>query len=163
VKTIILAMLLIVSISSSAIASPDTLVITLNKSSLDSDGKYVEDSLYVDSLIKESIKNKINILSPESYTKRFSDYHITDLSVAERNDIVLALRDSSVKYVIVSSLHEVFSQYVEIHCRVIDVKNNKYLLNRSDREMGGAWASRNTIRKAIVPIKTEMDNLIFED
>ena len=109
------------------------------------------------------IKTKIRILPTEEYSKLFLLNALTDLSVAERSDIISAMQGSNVKYIVITSLREVFTQYVEIHCRIIDVRKNRYLLNRVDREMGGPWASRNTIRKAFPNIKAELDKLVFDD
>ena len=144
------------------LAAPESLVITLNKSSLTID-KYAEDTQYVDELIKEVVKSKIKILPSEEYLKILNSNALTDMSVAERGDIVSTMQGTNVKYIITTSLREVFTQYVEIHCRVIDVRKNKYILNRVDREMGGPWASRNTIRKAFPLIKAELEKLAFED
>lgn len=159
---VLIALSLIILFPVQGLAASESLVITLNKSSLTMD-KYAEDTQYVDELIKEVVKGKIKILPSDEYLKTLNSYALTDMSVAERGDIVSAMQGTTVKYIIITSLREVFTQYVEIHCRVIDVRKNRYLLNRVDREMGGPWASRNTIRKAFPNIKAELEKLAFGD
>ncbi len=168
-KTGLLVLIIIFSFSSICMASPIATIYVQNKS--DIGNKSLEDSKLVEELIKESLKGKVVFAPPATTITALSKGGIIDIEVAERNDLIQALKNDNNRYFILASLVETptsgggtlsFLQ-VEIHCRVIDAANNKYLLNIKERNTDTTYSFQKAIRRAMAPIQTELSKTTYAE
>lgn len=82
-----------------------------------------------------------NVVTGEKYVEKLNKIGVTDITVAERTDIVQVFADEGVDYVVYAEVQPpIFKQWVSffnvgvaatvtIPVKIIDIKNNKYLYN----------------------------------
>lgn len=89
----------------------------------------------------ETFRNNYNVILGDEYLKKMNDAGMTDLSTAERADILGHFKDSDINYVVIfetlpmnkeNNSFGIFSDMSMTsfsHLKFIDVKQNKYLYN----------------------------------
>ncbi len=171
-KIFTVAVIMLFLLSSVTFAAPTAILIVQNKSPYLSNTYRAEHIQLAENLIKESLKNKVVWVSNESAMQKLLATGITDIEVAERGDIIAALKESTEKYILLVSTNEsIFggpmsaSINVEIHCRVIDIVSNKYLLNTKERlfDYSSTSSPLNLIKKTMTPIKIGLEKLNFAE
>ena len=151
-------------------------MLTITQSKVSALGHRFEDKAkgdvaFVLDLIKERLNGKADLAVEDVAASALPTSGISDISVAERGDILAALKDSKSKYIMLVSLKESWDYTslmtpnvtADLHCRIIDVANNRYLMNSSEKMTDTTSSARKIIRKAIAPILNDIDKLSLSD
>lgn len=122
--------------------------------------------------------NRYNYLSGESYLDKLGQMGITDISTAERGDIIDAFADSAVDYVVfvevqpfvVRDKFTLFSLGKDVSTvvplKIIDLTNKKYLYNGKFTEKAsastvfGGLGNKSVALKAIEKINKEIEQVL---
>ena len=174
IARILASVMILLCLSSPVLAAPSVLTITQSKVSALGhrfEDKAKGDVAFVLDLIKERLNGKAILVVDDSAIGALSTSGISDISVAERADILAATKEFKSKYIMLVSLKESWDYTslmtpnvtADIQCRIIDVANNKYLINSSEKMTDTTSSARKVIRKTIVPILNDMDKLTLSD
>lgn len=170
-KKLIFIAILILMVSSICFATPSIAVYQQNR--LESMGskfneKANEDGSYLLDLIKNKLAGKAEIKISSELNFMLKAARINDIGIAERSDILTATKGLKEKYIMLLSLRE-DSAYTffntnlttDIQCRIIDVAENRYLLNMSEKTTDTTSSFRKVIKKTVNPILAEIDKIQF--
>lgn len=152
-KMMLLILVVIMALCGTAFAAND---VSLDSNTVSSPAKPVVVTIYInnarstyDDEITKKLTDRFNakltplydVRSGEKYIELLKKTGVTDITTAERNDIISVFSDGSVDYVvyaevqppIINSWRSMFNigikATVTIPVKIIDVKNNKYLYN----------------------------------
>ncbi len=135
----------------------------------------------VNKMLKDRLNAKLSMYDIQMLTKYFDKFRaagIADVAKAEREDIVRALHDTDVDYVIYaevqypvvkqwSSLFNVgFTATMTVPFKIIDIKNDQYIYNAKFVEtadnstLAGSVNSKGAIIKAIDKVLAKTDILL---
>ncbi|ORU00792.1 hypothetical protein D081_0774 [Anaerovibrio sp. JC8] len=130
--------------------------------------------------LKQNLSSHFEVVKNETVVKKLADTGLTDLSMAERRDIVDALSDEAFDYVICLSIEPFqrkekftfFTQGIEmiatVPFKVIDVKNDKYLYNgkfvekQSDSTWIGTVGNKSVAIEALQKVNKGINKVIRE-
>ena len=169
-KRILLLLSFLLLITSITYAAPTALFLSKDKSQLSANSSKetrMENIKFTESILLAPFKDKIQFVSTEAAFKTLSLNNITDFDISERADIISALNGQDVKYVFlmtykedtVNPWHTGKPPSVEINLKIIDMVNNKYLINMtvSSSEM---TSIRKLVQKDTEPMLQKLIEII---
>ncbi len=151
-RILVLAFALVCAVSAVAMAAsrPSVAIVYVNNAKTNYDAA-IDDCVLKN--LDHTLSNRFAVVKSDAVVQKLADMGMTDLSMAERRDIMDALSDENFDYIICLSVEplqrkekfSVFTQGIEMTATVpfklIDVNNDRYLYNGKfvEKQSDSTW------------------------
>ena len=179
VRILLLVLTLVCAMASvtSAATLPRVALIYTNNANTTYDTEL--DSCVLDNLNK-TLSQHFEVVKNDTVVQKLADMGMTDLSMAERRDILDAVAGEECTYVICLSLEPFqrkekitfFTQGIEmiatVPCKIIDVKNDRYIYNgkfvekQSDSTWIGSVGNKSVALQALQKVNKGLNKILNE-
>ncbi len=179
VRILLLVLTLVCAMASVATAAalPRVALIYTNNANTTYDTEL--DSCVLDNLNK-TLSQHFEVVKNDTVVQKLADMGMTDLSMAERRDILDAVAGEECTYVICLSLEPFqrkekitfFTQGIEmiatVPCKIIDVKNDRYIYNgkfvekQSDSTWIGSVGNKSVALQALQKVNKGLNKILNE-